>query len=134
MATKIYLCVNKDDIITDIMVTDYEMIHPERIEWSVADYTLKGKLYNRVTGLTEDAPPPAPQSIFTKLEFRQKFTLAELTAIYNAESTDVIVKIFLDDLKVSEFVDTNDAATQNGIGYLYNAAYITYERMIEILG
>lgn len=133
MEPKIYLCLNNEDTIIDIMVTEYEMIHPERIEWTIADYTLIGDKYNRDTQLVE-AVEPVKDCVYTKLEFRQKFTLAELTAIYNAEATDVIIKIFLDDLKVSEYVDTCDVATQNGIGYLYNAGYITYERMLELLG
>ena len=130
--TKIYLCLNQEDTIVEIMVTDYVMIHPERIEWDVADYTLVGKKYNRDTGLTEDIPPHVNHE-FTKLEFRQKFTLAELTAIYGAVETDTVVRIIMDDLQVSEFIDTEDIATQNGIGYLYQAGIITYERMLEIL-
>ena len=131
--TKIYLCMNQNDIIVEIMVTDYVMIHPERIEWDVADYTLKGKKYNRETGLTEDMPVVV-KCEFTKLEFRQRFTLAELTTIYGAVETDTVVRIIMDDLTVSEFIDTCDIATQNGIGYLYQTGIITYDRMLEILG
>lgn len=131
--SKIYLCLNTEDLITGIMVTDYEMIHNERIEWPIADYTLVGKKYNRVTGLTEDVPPFV-EHIFTKLEFRQRFTLAELTAIYAYIDNDVVLRIIMDNLNVSEFVDVNDPATQEGIGYLFQAGYITYERMNEILG
>ena len=131
--TKIYLCLDNDDRIIDIMTTDYEMIHPERIPWDVADFTIVGDKYNRITGLVE-AVAPEPETIYTKLKFRQRFTLEELTSIYTAEATDIIIKIFLDDLSASEFIDLSDINTQNGIGYLFNAGYITYERMLEILG
>lgn len=133
MANYIYLCLNSEDRIVDVMVTEYQMIHNERIEWNVADYTQIGNKYNRSTGQIEPITPE-PEHQFTKLEFRHKFTLEELTTIYNAESTDPVIKIFLDDLKVADFICTNDVATQNGIGYLYNAGYITYDRMVEILG
>ena len=131
--TKIYLCIDSGDRIIDIMTTDYEMVHPERIPWDIADFTLIGDKYNKITGLVEPITPE-PETIFTKLKFRQKFTLEELSGIYTAESTDVIIKIFLDDLSASEFIDLADVNTQNGIGYLFNAGYITYERMLEILG
>ena len=131
--TKIYLCLNKDDIIVDIMVTDYEMIHDCRIPWPVADYTQKGNKYNRDTQLIEEVVP-TPPCVFSKLEFREKFTLAELTGMYNAVDTDVVVKIIIDDLKISDEIDTCHPALLNGIGYLYQAGYLTYERMMEILG
>ena len=133
MATKIYLCLNKNDIVTGIMITDYSMIHPERYEWTIADYTLIGKQFDKVNETFSD-PAPKIQTEFTRLEFRHKFTLAEMSDIYAAEDLDPVIKIILDDLSVAELINTADPATQNGIGYLYNSGYLTYERMQEILG
>ena len=130
--TYIYLCLDQNDIVAGIMVTEYQMIHNERILWDVADYTLIGKLYNRNDNTFSDAPVIVDNTC-TRLEFRQKFTLNELSAIYEARNTDIVINIFLDDLSVSEFIDMNDPDTQNGLGYLYNSGYITYERMLEIL-
>lgn len=145
--SKIYLCVNSNNVVTDIMVTEYEMKHPERIPWDIADYALIGKKLNRCgtfdicnkilcdnSCTTSDYTPTTRNNILSRLEFRQKFTLEEFTVIYNARNTDIVINIFLDDLAVSEIVDLDYPATQNGIGYLYNAGYITYERMLEILG
>ena len=127
--TYIYLVLNQDSIVSDIMITEYPMIHPERIPVDIADYTLVGKLYN-IDGTFSDVDIVEAYEI-SRLEFRQRFTLGELTAIYN--SNDIVITIFLDDVNVSEFIDMNDIDTQNGLGYLYNTGYITYERMLEIL-
>lgn len=128
----IYLCLNPDDIVTDIMVTEYQMIHTERIQYDVADYSLIGKLYDRELGTFTDVPVYVSNEV-TKLCFRQRFTLSELTSIYNSRGDDIVIDIFLDNLAVSEYVDLNDPDTQNGIGYLYNTGHLTYERMLEIL-
>lgn len=129
----VYLCLNANDIIIDIMVTDYSMIHPERIEWDVADYTQIGNKYNKITGLVEIVTKQ-PQTVFSKLEFRQRFNLDELTTIYGVEDIDPVIKIFMDDLRVADHIDTTHIMTQNAMGYLYNKGHITYERMLEILG
>mgnify|MGYP000141283467 CR=1 FL=1 len=38
------------------------------------------------------------------------------------------------DLKISDEIDTCHPALLNGLGYLYQAGYLTYDRMMEILG
>jgi len=128
----IYAALNQDDIVYDIMETEYEMVHPERIPITVADYTLVGKKYNRDDKTYSEVPSVEIREV-SKLEFRKRFTLEELTTIYNSRSTDVVIDIFLDDLAASEYIDLNYPDIQNGLGYLYSKGYITLDRMNEIL-
>ena len=132
--TNIYLCLNEMDIITDVINVDYTIVgDTTKIEWDTWDKSYIGYWYDRSDGIIKENPYPDPV-ILTKLQFRQKFTLSELTTIYGAIDTDIVVRIFLDDLAVASEVNMSDQQTLNGIGYLYNNGYITYERMIEIIG
>lgn len=61
-------------------------------------------------------------------QYRDKFTLAEKTAIYTAAETDTTVQIFLDDLASAAFVDPQDPQTIGGIDYLISVGLLAAER------
>jgi len=67
----------------------------------------------------------------TKLQFSNRLTLQEHIAIET--STDPIVKVLDKQQQLAEFIDLEDQATQQGIGYLYNVGILTLERMNQIL-
>ena len=73
-----------------------------------------------------------PQPI-TKLEFMNRFTLEELEAIYIAARTSVLVEVFLDKMKMAEFIDITDSNTIAGVNSLSNAGLIATERAEVIL-
>jgi hypothetical protein len=69
----------------------------------------------------------------TKLQMMDLFTLAELEAIYNAGTTTVLVRIWLDKLQASTFVTLNDPQTIAGINALVTATLLTQDRATAIL-
>jgi len=82
-----------------------------------------------------DRPPiePAPSSILTRLEFRNRFTMSEKIAIYTAANSSVEIKIWLDDLACAESVDLFDTQTQQSVEALVQAGLLTEQRKNEIL-
>ena len=109
-----------------------------------------GPLYNALVDVTGMDPEPevgwtlsgstlvnttaaAPSMKITKLALRQRLTIGELTAIYNATNAIPIVKILMDNVSVSTFVDLARPDTQAGIGVLVAYGLITQERATQIL-
>jgi uncharacterized alkaline shock family protein YloU len=74
-----------------------------------------------------------PTMRITKLALRQRFTISELTAIYNAMNTIPIVKILMDNLMVSTFVDLSRPDTVAGLNVLVAYGLITSDRANTIL-
>lgn len=74
-----------------------------------------------------------PSMRITKLALRQRFTITELTAIYAAMTTYPIVRILMDNLMVSTFVDLSRSDTQAGLGVLVAYGLITQARATAIL-
>jgi hypothetical protein len=67
----------------------------------------------------------------TRLEFRSRFTTSEKIAMY--DSTDTIIKIFLDDIQAAQYIDVTDQATIDGVAYLESQGLITVGRSVDIL-
>ena len=86
----------------------------------------------KVVEAADQPPKPAPRPI-SKLEFMERFTDEELAAIYAAAKTDVRVEIWVDKLKLAEFVDLTDPRIRNGIINLEAAGLIAKGRADEIL-
>lgn len=70
----------------------------------------------------------------TRLEFRDRFTTDEKRAIYNAASSSVDLKIYLDELSMAEFVDTESPNTISGVQALEVYGIIAAGRAAQILG
>ena len=84
--------------------------------------------------LTKAEPlPPAVRTHFSRIEFRNRFTSAEKVALYTAAETDVMIKIFLDDLSAAEYVDVTDEDIINHVAYIEQLEIINSERTAEIL-
>lgn len=90
---------------------------PTQPSWALADRPL-----------VNDSPRAT-----TRLEFRNRFTMAEKVAIYDAADTNLAVKIWLDDLTNSEYVNLNDPYTISSINALVQMNLITETRGEEIL-
>jgi len=84
--------------------------------------------------LTKAEPlPPPVRTYFSRIEFRNRFTSAEKVALYTAAETDVMIKVFLDDLSAAEYVDVTDENTVASIEYIEQIGIISGERKSDIL-
>lgn len=81
---------------------------------------------------TFNYPPPPPPPL-SRLDFMKRFTLTEMTAIYTAAKSNVLVEIMLDQLKIAEFINTADQRTAQGIQMLEQMGLIDAGRAAEIL-
>jgi hypothetical protein len=77
------------------------------------------------------APDLSGRVQLTRYEFRSRFTTPEKVAMY--DSTDTIIKIFLDDIQAAEYIDVTDQATIDGVAYLEAQGLITAGRSVDIL-
>jgi hypothetical protein len=78
-------------------------------------------------------PIVPPKTIFTKLEFRNRFTFAELVAIEESAVTDAGVRVLKDNLAIADHIDITRADTIGGVNYLVSKNLLTQERSVEIL-
>ena len=80
---------------------------------------------------TKDTDPPPPRTKLTRYEFRSQFTAAEKMAMY--ESTDTLIKVFLDDVQSAEYIELTNQDTIDGVNYLEAQSIISAGRAAEIL-
>lgn len=83
--------------------------------------------------VTPPAPEPEPSTILTRLGFMDRFTTAELVAIYTEAKTNVETEIFLDKLRADDEIDTADVRTRDGVAQLVAAGLIDEGRADELL-
>ncbi len=88
---------------------------------------------NNIPSHTFNAPPPPPEPV-SKLEFMNRFTDAELAAIYTIAKQSVAVEIWLEKFKLAEFVNPGDPRVAAGIQALEMFGLIGSGRAAEILG
>jgi hypothetical protein len=75
----------------------------------------------------------SPTSKLSVLDFRSRFTNEEKVAIYTAATTNLLIKIWLDDLSAASIVDLTDIRTIEGVEALETAGILTVGRSLEIL-
>lgn len=83
----------------------------------------------------EDEPvvvTPGPRTI-SRTEFRNRFTMQEKISIYTAAETNIMVRVWLDDLLSADVVDLNGANVRNGINTLISLNLLTNQRGEEII-
>lgn len=83
-----------------------------------------------VVGFAMIGEPP-PRTQLTRYEFRSRFTTPEKMAMY--DSTDTIIKIFLDDIQSAQYIDVTDQVTIDGVAYLEDQGLIAAGRSTDIL-
>lgn len=75
---------------------------------------------------------PLPDRVkLTRYEFRSRFTAAEKVAMY--DSTDTMIRVFLDDIQSAENIVVTDQDTIEGVAYLTSVGLIAAGRDAEIL-
>ena len=97
----------------------------ERLEDAIGMVIENGQL------IEPEPPPPEYVNKMTVLQFRNRFTTQEKTAIYS--STDINTKMFLDDLSTASFVDVTDPNTIAGVDYLISTGIVESGRRQELL-
>lgn len=78
-------------------------------------------------------PPINIKTTFSKLTIMQRFSQAEMAAIYTAAQTNVSVQVWLDMFKVADLIDVTDPATISGINALVSANLLASARVPVIL-
>lgn len=86
-------------------------------------------------------PPPPPQTMFTKYQFRSRFTLAELVATDNFATSSTLTDVqkatlntITKNFDVAEStIDITNSATIQGVEYLVTVGLLTQDRATEIL-
>lgn len=76
-------------------------------------------------------PPIRYRKRLTRYEFRSQFTAAEKVAMY--DSTDTIIRIFLDDIQSAQYIDVTSQDTIDGVAYLEAQGLIAAGRSTDIL-
>lgn len=69
----------------------------------------------------------------TKLGLRNRMTFPELIALTTAAQSNVAVRVLIDNLSVSSFVDLNRADTVGAMNLLVSLGLLTSERAYQIL-
>lgn len=79
------------------------------------------------------AGPATPSIKISRLAFRNRFTSAEKVALYTAATSVAQIRVWLDDLAASTYVDLNRADTIASVNGLVAAGLLTAPRAIAIL-
>jgi hypothetical protein len=69
----------------------------------------------------------------TKLAYMNRFTDAELAAIYTAAKSNVQIEVWLDKFKLAEEINLDDSSTISGVQALEAAGLLATGRSAEIL-
>jgi hypothetical protein len=67
----------------------------------------------------------------TRYQFRSRFTMQEKIAMY--DSTDTLIRVFLDDIQSAEYIDLAIQDTIDAVNYLESQGLIAAGRAAEIL-
>lgn len=100
----------------------------------IADEDFVSRLYpDRYRVIEEPNIAPAPNTILTKLQFNNLFTFEELVAVEVAAETDPGVRVFKNQLILTDYVDLTNSNTVSGVNYLVFKNIISQERADTIL-
>ena len=108
----------------------------EVINRIVAERWFVDKYYPDQYRLEEDTPEVDPElsPIITVLQLRRLFTFQEKLVVEQAISDgNAALKVFMDDLSASSYVDLTDPLVTQGLEVLVQSEIITSERKTEIL-
>lgn len=125
-----YAQINADGIVFAVTETHSEHTAPDMIEVQSLDHALLGQKY--ADGVFSPVPP-APVRVLTKLQYMERFTDAELAAIYTAAKSVVQVEIWLEKFKLATEVNLDDPATGAGLQAMEAAGLLAPGRAAEIL-
>ena len=140
-----YAIIN-NNIVDNVIVGDKNtIIHSNMIRVDQLD-TIPGITWSYNNGVftappsPPPPPPPPPQTVFTKYQFRSRFTLDELIATDNFASSPTLTDVqkatlntITKNFETADKIDINHAATIQGVEYLVSAGLLTQDRATIIL-
>ena len=77
---------------------------------------------------------PVVETKFSRLQFMNRFTNAELGMIYTTAKTQVAIEVWLDKFKLAEYIDSTDPDTVAGVQMLEQSGLLAVGRANAILG
>lgn len=121
----IYVVTNK---LTGAEVYRYEAAAP--IEWGGMEFATHAH-----TELIAEVATQEPTNLgqISKLAYMERFSDAELAAIYGAAKVSLAVEVWLEKFKLAEFIDLSDPRTLAGLQALEANGLIGPGRALEIL-
>lgn len=120
----IYVVTNK---LTGAEVYRYAASAPVEGSFTFADFTH--------AEFPDDIEPiiAPPLGQISKLAYMERFTDAELTAIYGAAKVSLAVEVWMEKFKLADFIDLSDPRTLTGLQALESNGLIGPGRALEIL-
>lgn len=99
------------------------------------DHSRKVVVSTRFAEPDPDYEPPEPElkTVFSVLEFRERFTQAEQVAIKQLSLTDIEVGLVYDSFLSASFIDVLDPRVEQGLALYVQKELITQERKAEIM-
>ncbi|WP_313624076.1 hypothetical protein [Achromobacter sp.] len=120
--------------VAEIFKTDGDitkMFHPDLIWVEANADTLPGDVYDGGSFSRPTQPAPAPITVFSSLEYLQKFTAEEYAAARNHQNASV--QFGLDMLIAAQYVDLDDPRVALTLDLLVSEGVVTPERRTELL-
>ena len=122
----IYVVTNK---LTGAEVYRYESDAP--VEWAGMEFSTHAHAeFIADGGVSQEFTNLGPIS---KLAYMERFTDAELAAVYGAAKVSLAVEVWLEKFKLSEFIDLADPRTLAGLQALESNGLIGAGRALEVL-
>tara|TARA_R110000823_G_scaffold25939_2_gene76240 strand:+ start:399 stop:812 length:414 start_codon:yes stop_codon:yes gene_type:complete len=124
----------ENGVVTNVAVAD----SPLGENWILGNYGIGATTTDNITFIPIADEPvvttdPEINSEISCLAFRNRFTLTEKIALYEAAKTDVSVQIYLDDVQAASFIDLSHANTQSSVHELETGGLIDAGRAVIIL-
>jgi len=117
------------DYIENISRPSQSMEAGDTIKIVYDDGSTEEKVYTDPSSVPENVASPIRQ--LSKRAFMQRFTQAERIAIRN--STDDVVIDIHEDLKMSSYVDLDDASVSQALAYFVSQTILSSDRPTQIL-
>lgn len=122
----IYVVTNK---LTGAGVYRYEADAP--VEWRGMEFAT----HAHTELVAEEVATQEPTSLgqISKLAYMERFSDAELAAIYGAAKVSLAVEVWMEKFKLAEFIDLADPRTLAGLQALESNGLIGTGRALEVL-
>ena len=113
----------------------YDVIEPELNDWEFyggARWDEQLLKFVRLT-IPRPTPPPLPSTPLTKFQFISRLTMDERVAIYSAEDTSPVIKMWLEMFRICEEIELDNPDTRAGVLMLEALGFIAAGRAEAIL-
>lgn len=139
------LALIQDNLVFNTILCDENYLYQITSEYVIIDdITPKPSIgWSYVNGVftpPPPPPPPPPQTVFTKFEFRTRFTLNELIGVDNFATNSTLtaeqkatLNTITKNFDAAQTIDLTNTATIQGVDYLATVGLLTSDRAKQIL-